>query len=902
MNRLRNILFFLIGLLSLPLLSQSDTSALVPDKLVLQDTIPPVDTFQIKRDSSIISNPIRQTGNKNYKLSKDAITEKIIYNAIDSNITLLDKKEINLYTDAIVEYQDVDLKANHILINFQEHTAQGFALRNKAGIVTRRASFSDGSTQATYYDIAYNFDTEKAFVRNLKTNQGEFSILGEKSKFVKGGDTINTADQFFNEDAIITTCTHDHPHFGIRTSKLKFIPDKLAVMGPSQLELAGIPTPLVLPFGFLPLIKGQSSGLIFPANYEYNEDYGFGFREIGYYFPINDYIDFRITGDIYTRGSHGIRTTTNYKKRYAYSGNLRIGYNNFLVENSDGNISSSKTFSFVLSHKQDAKAHPYRNIGGSINISGNQHDRRTYNDAASVLNNTFRSSFSYNYNFPDSPFKFSMGLAHTQNNISRNVNITLPSANLRMNTIQPFKRKDQIGGERWYEKINLGYGAKLENSTQTTDTTILTQETIDNLNAGFSHNASLSFNGKIFKYINVAPSANFSENYYLKKFQRTFDPTLLLDTTIIDTINNILEIDTTFGDIIDETLINPTIYRSYNLGVEFNTQLFNTMIFNKGKIRGIRHMVKPSVSFNYRPDLRSQYEQFVDTDLRDEFNEPQAYNPFPNTPFSSGLSDRSMGINWSLNNTLEAKFYSRKDSTVKKVKIFENYRVRGNYNFAADSMRWSEVSFTGNTRLFKGISTLNFSMNFTPYVLENGTRNLNRYLINEDRFPLQLKNISGNFNSNIRIRQIVDIITGKDETGSSNSRQQPANNQPLTEGLPSITSLIENFSIRHNFRFAVTKTPEGRDTFTISTHTLGLNGNLKLTRNWSLNLGNISYNFQDKKFIYPSLSFQRDLHCWAMSFAWYPSSDIYNFHIGVKSSQLNFLKYDYGQNTFGRFN
>lgn len=900
MSLIRNILLFIIGITQIPGLSQTDTSSIVTDTILSsRNTIPQTDTLSF---SDAIKGQKRknQKNNKGYRLSKDAITEKIIYHAIDSNITYLDKKEINLYNDAQVEYQEINLKANHIVINFEKHTAQGSALRNQNGVVTKRASFTDGATQATYYDIAYNFDTEKAFVKNLKTKEGEFSILGEKSKFVKGRDTINKEDQFFNEDAIITTCTLDHPHFGIRTSKLKFIPDKLAVMGPSQLELAGIPTPLVLPFGFLPLIKGQSSGLIFPDNYEYNENYGFGFREIGYYFPINDYIDFRITGDIYTRGSHGIRTTTNYKKRYAYSGNLRVGYNNFLTEDTEGNINSSKTFSFVLSHKQDPKAHPYRNIGGSINISGNQHDRRTYNDAESVLNNTYRSSFSYNYNFPDSPFKFSMGLSHSQNNISRNVNITLPSANLRMNTIQPFKRKDQIGGERWYEKINLGYRAKLENSTVTTDTTILSQETIDNLNTGFSHNASLSFNGKIFKYINVAPSANYSENYYLKRIQRTFDPSLLLDTTIIDSINNILEIDTTFGQIIDETLINPTVYRNYNLGIDFNTQLFYTKIFQKGKIRGIRHLVKPSVSFNYRPDLRSRYEQLVDTDLRAEFNDPQSYSPFPNSPFSSGLSDRSMGINWSLNNTLEAKYYSKRDSTVKKIKIFENYRLRGNYNFAADSMHWSEVQFTGNSRLFKGISTLNFAMNFTPYVLENGTRNINKYLVDKKRFPLQLKNITGNFNSNIRIKQIVDILTGRDN--ESNRNKPPQKSQPISEGLPSLTSLIENFAVSHNLRFSVNKTAEGKDTFTINTHTLGLRGNLKLTRNWSLNLGNISYNFRDKKFIYPSLSFQRDLHCWSMSFAWFPSNNIYNFHIGVKSSQLNFLKYDYGQNTFGRFN
>ncbi len=877
--------------------SQKDSLLVISIDSLTQDTIPVSDSLIIGLVDSTTNK--RKSAPTDYRLSKDAIDKEITYSAVDSNITDVVNKEINLYDNANVQYEKTTLDADRITINFQENTAQGFAKKNQNGYVIERAKFSDGSSNGTYYEMKYNFNTSKAFVKNLKTQEGEFNILGEKSKFVPAkNDTITNEDKFYNQDAIITTCDLDHPHFGIRTRKMKFIPDKLAVMGPSQLELAGIPTPIILPFGFLPLIKGQSSGLIFPNNYEYNENLGFGLKEIGYYFPINDYVDLKVTGDIYTRGSHAIRLASSYKKRYAYTGGANVGYLNNRTENSEGVVTSNKSFSLGLRHNQDAKAHPYRQIGGSINISGNQYQQRANFDAQSALNNLYRSSFSYNYNFPDSPFKFSLGLEHSQNTQTNLVTVTLPSANLTMRTIQPFQRKNQVGDKKWFEEINLGYKAGIKNFVSTTDTTIFEQETLDNLKTGLSHGADLSFNTRILKYISVSPSVSYNEIYNLKKVVNRFDNTLLFDTIDIDTAQNITRIDTTFGSVIEELQNSFNVYRNINLGVAFNTQLFGTKQFKKGKIRGIRHILKPSVSFNYNPDTKSRYEEVVNTDTRLDYNDPYYYSPFPREPYSVNLSPLSMGINWSLNNTLEAKYYSKKDSTVKNLKLLENWQVRGNYNFAADSMRWSNVSISGNTRIFKGISTFNLTINLTPYELFQGTRDLNQYLTESKKFPLQLKNLSGTFNSGLTIKEIIDIIKGKGDK-KPNLNEDRQQTKKKTNELPTITSIIENFRLSHTYRFSVVKDINNRDTFIVNTHTLGLTGNLQLTKNWSLGLGNISYDLQAKKFVYPALSFQRDLHCWSMSFGWYPDSKVYNFFIGVKSSQLSFLKYNYGQNTFG---
>ncbi len=863
-----------------------------PDSIMIKS-----DTLNlIVKDSLTTPSPdsssLPQTAKLGYKISKDAIDKKIVYNALDSNITDVKTKEISLFTDADVQYEQSQIKADKIVINFQSKLAKGWAKKLDNGDIVR-GDFSDGATSATYHELAYKFDNQKGFAKNLKSKEGEFHILGEKSKFVSGvNDSIYNHDKIFNEKAIITTCNLDHPHFGIYTKRLKFIPDKYAVMGPSQLVLSGVPTPIVLPFGFLPLIQGQSSGLIFPQNYEYNGNLGFGLREIGYYFPINDYIDLRITGDIYTRGTHAVRVHSNYKKRYLYQGNFNLGYRNELIENNEGKVNSAKSFSVYLKHTQDAKAHPYRTIGGLIDISSNQHNRRSQNDAKSVLTNQYRSSFSLNYKFPDSPFKLGIGFEHSQNTNTNVVDVTLPSATLNMTTINPFKRKNQVGDRKWYEDISLDYNAKFKSRTVTTDTTLFEQETIDKLTAGFNHTATVAYNSKIFKYFNISPRIRYNEVYNLKRNEKYFDPTLLYDTIYVDTTLTEFTLDTTFGKIHEELVIDPIAFREVDFSTSINTQLFGTMRFKKGFIRGIRHIIKPSISFNYNPSTRNVYERYVESDTRDEYNRIQAYNPIPSSPYSSNLRDRGLSINYRFNNTLEAKYWSKKDSTSKNFKIFQNLTFSGNYNIAKDSLNWSNTTLRTNTRVLWGISNLDLTLINTFYEIDENGNEYNSFLLDNNKFPLQFKQFRLGLNSGITVKRIVEILSGKIDSNASQNNDSSSNTNL------SLIGVIDNFSISHNYQLEIRRKGLGINEIRETTHTLGIRGRIPLTKNWNINLSNISYNLKTKKLVYPSLGFERDLHCWTMNFGWHPSSKVYNFFIGVKSSALSFLKYDYDQNTF----
>lgn len=849
-------------------------------------------------------------------ISKDAIEYEINYGARDSNYTLVDDKMIILYGATKMNYEENQLEGDSTTINFETKLATSFVKTERYKRPEQLPKFTSGKNTAAYEKVQFNFETKKAFIREVRTQEGEFFLLAGKSKYVADKDTTQGKGKFYNMNSLITTCNHSTPHFGVRALKLKMIPDKLAILGPSMIEIHGVPTPLILPFGFFPLIKGQSSGLIFPNSYDYDAQLGFGFREVGYYFPINDYIDMRVTGDIYTRGTHALRVNGNYTKRYKYRGNFSVGYTNTIRE-LQGERESAPSFNISISHNQDGKAHPYRNLGGNINISTNLYNSRTFNNSANVLNNTLRSAFNFNYRWPESPFKFSLGLDHNQNNVTREVNVTLPTANLNMNSINPFKRKNSSGEEKWYESIVLGYNASLRNFVKATDTTIFTNKIFENLQVGMDQNANISTNFRLLKYINVSPSAQVSNINFFRILEKNLQDTLKIDSTLLGQNSlgeRVYRRDTTFG-LINESYINTFApYFNGNVALSANTQLFLTKQFKKGFVRGFRHVMKPGVSLVYSPDTEGPYSRYVDTDLREGFNTPMRYNPFVGGAYNASLGQEVFGVSWNINHIFEGKYRGKKDTIDKKFKLFENMYWSGNYNFAADSMKWSDVSISGTTQVFKGLSTFSFRGVATPYELNDRTQRLNQFVFQRTKFPVQLAEFNGSFNTGLTFTQIRDLFRRKKEepatnngNANQNSRTQPTQSRPRNQNETlGFLDLFNDFRINHNLTFSVRKI-DGRDTLTMDVHSLQLYGSLRLTENWRLDLGNISYDFKSKQFVYPSLSFSRDLHCWNMRFAWFPDRGVYSFFIGVKSGAFNFLKYDYAQrnanamfNPFGR--
>ncbi|NNE27963.1 MAG: hypothetical protein HKN09_14050, partial [Saprospiraceae bacterium] len=478
-------------------------------------------------------------------------------------------------------------------------------------------------------------------------------------------------------------------------------------------------------------------------------------------------------------------------------------------------------------------------------------------------------------------------------------NITLPDVKLNMNTIFPFERKNKGSNEdKWYELISLDYDMKFKSFVTTGDTVLFTQEMYDNIKTGMNHEVKLAMSTRVMKYFNLVPRASYDETWVLN----TIEQTLATDTSG----NEIIETDNLTG--FDR-------YYRYSAGVSLNTQIFGTKNFKKGWLRGIRHTIKPDFGYAFAPDLRSV---FVDT-LYLEDEKIEQYTRFDDGPFNTpSFSNLQSQITYRVNNILEIKHFAKKDSTEKKFKIFDNLTINGSYNFAADSLKWSPVSMSSTSRFFKGITTIRTSWTFDPYI-EEGTRSVNKTTWSEDGKLVRLDRATLRLSNRFKMKQIREFFSGKDEAESDRDERsdrgdqgRPSGNQgPSRPGsdakdkakeMISFMELFDNISINHEMKYDITSTDgvtEGR----MGTHSLSLAGTLPLTDNWSVRIGNLGYDFVRQGLTYPDVTFSRKLHCWNMNFSWNPTRETYSFFIGVSSTNLSFLRYNYGRNNVdGLFN
>lgn len=897
---------------SLTVLRKKEVPNLQDSTIEFLDTIPfalPSDTL---KDRDLTKDSTRQVSSKpsEVKISKNGLDDIIDYGSTDSSYIDLKENQIHLFGEAFVKYKKFDLKAGYIIFDFDNNEASAFRLEDPSGRLVQKPDFTDGTNKFKSNGLRFNFETNKGLIFDAVTQEGEFTIHGSRTKFVsKDADSTSVDDQIYNQHAIITTCTADHPHYGIRARKLKVIPNKLAIIGLSQLEIMGIPTPVVLPFGFFPLTNGRSSGLIFPSNYEYDDNLGLGFRQIGYYFPINDYYDLKVTGDIYTRGTHRIDLTSNYRKRYKYNGNVQLSYANNIGESSiDGSRTSLKSFSLKITHNQDAKAHPYRNIGGRINLSTNRHDQVNSTAFENVVNNKIQSNFFFKHTMPGTPFSFSSAFTHNQDNQTRKVSITLPDATLRMNTIYPFK-SNKGGEEGWYEKINVSYNARFKNFVEATDTTLFSDETLQNLQTGLSHKATTGASFNVLKYFNVTTNADFEQFVYTRVFQRDEIDTLIVDTIGYEIDQEGVEFavtDTTYGAIDEYYKNGLASLEKFGMSVNVSTQLFATRRFKKGWLRGLRHTMKPSIGFTYRPDTRNRYGDTVllpsdDPNSMDE----EFYNPYTGGAFTTSLNTKQMALTYRISNLFEGKYYSKSDSTEKKFKLLNNLNISGNYNFAADSLKFSPLSISGNTSFFKGITSINFSARYNFYKKDENGRLINTSVWSQDKRPVEFDNFNLTVTNGFTFAQIRGLFASSDSKKSTQRGQQRGGQRGqqtsnTNRKKESLGDWLDDFRFNHSFTYQIRRQNNGRDTSFVRTHSIKLSGRIQLTQNWNLSVTNISYDLVNKSFVYPQFSLGRDLHCWTMQFTWSPAIQVYGFFIGVKSSALSFLKYNYGQRNSGR--
>jgi hypothetical protein len=906
-GKYRYLLRIVCWLVAVPLFGQIKTTQTTgrDSSLVARDSLPTG-----AQDSSVVDL-------KKIKLSSDGLEDVVSYGAKDSMWFDVVKKQVHLYGKANVKYTNLNIVAGYILLDYEKSEITAEQFPDSTGQLAGIPEFKDGQQDFTANRLRYNFKSKKGIIYEARTKQEDMYVLGERAKFigVANADTTKRSNNtIYNRNALLTTCDDPHPHFGIRARKLKVIPDKVVIVGFSNLEIGGVPTPLFIPFGFFPITKNRKAGIIIPHDFESgSHGEGLGVKDFGWYQPISPYMDATLLFSLYSNGSWGVSNSFRYKHNYHYNGNFLLRYNDRVSEDAHATRIDTKSFSLNWTHDQDAKAHPSQKFGGSINIETNRDNNRTLNDYNSVYRNTLSSNINYSKSFPGKPFFLTIGMTHSQNTQTRIMDISLPNASFTMQRVYPFKRKEAVGQEKWYEKISLTYNGALQNKFHTPDSLLFTRKTLQSASMGIQHRVQTDYTVKLLKWINIAPAISYEEDWYPYAIRKQRNPG-----------RDILKYDSTFQNLAngDRVFVGATLnpsrsyyavdtirdwgfhpFRTFNASISANTALYLTKQFKHGWFRGIRHTVKPSASIGFGPDFSSSrydsYYRSYDAPPNTQNIKSIPYNIYDEAIFNkppSVRTSRDLLVSYSLVNILEFKYYNAKKDTVVRKKIFDNLAFNGNYDITRDTLKWSEISTGGLFRLFKGVTNITWNAVFDPYIANaNGVR-INKSMWDVNHKLARMTSFNLAFNTGCTVAQLRSLFNGETpKTGATVTKIDAASKDELL-------SWFDKFNISHRISFQRVLIPTGygksRDTIKIGSNSIDLNGDIQLTSKWRINLTHIGYDFQSKQLTYPDLGITRDLHCWELHLSWQPTRGTYFFTINVKPGTLEFLKLPYRKTNY----
>ncbi len=818
---------------------------------------------------------------------KGDIETTIVYSARDSILTDVQGQKVFLYGDASIKYGSISLDADYIEIDYATNTLSATYSEDSVGDKVGVPLFSDAGQEYETQNIQYNFNTKKAYITGVVSQQGDAFMHGERVK-------MNQQNELFIKSAKYTTCDLPDPHYHIEAGKIKVMPNDKIVTGPFSLRFNDVPTPLTLPFGMFPSQKTRASGIIFPT-YGEQRARGFYLQNGGYFFALNDYMNLQVTGEIYSKGGWGVNVGSNYFRRYRYQGRLDFRYNKFISgREDDQNISND----FWIKWGHTPKTKGRSRTSASVNAGSSSFNQNNVLSVERNVTSTFASNVSFSTSFRDTPFNMSASLRHTQNISTNQVDLTLPNMSFNMNQIYPFKGKGGGTGRKWLDNMNLRYSMnslnRITNRIGGDSIAPFNFETIptllENAKNGIKHVIPLQTSFNILKQFTFSPSLNFTELWYLEKLNYTYNEEMqTIETDTIEGFNRV---------------------NWYRVGASMNTQIYGIYQFKGKWLQAIRHRMQPSIGVSFQPnfaDPKFGYYQDFQFNEQGDTRQRSRYQGFI---YGSPPRGESASLSFSMQNNLEAKVKRKKDSTdaMTKMMLIENFSLNSSYNFAADSFQLSTINLGIRTKIFKKKFNINLSGVLDPYVYRldtafvssNGRLNVQQRRI--DKFTWEngdgLGQLSSvRFQTGLRLSPKFFNPNAKE----SDSKEDRRDRDDLTEEeqqeldyIDANPNLYVDFSIpwKLNLNYSVNYRKMGFSESQI-VQTLTFNGDFNVTPKTKIGFRS-GYDFQRKKITQTSIDINRDLHCWELNFNWVPFGRFtsYNFSIRVKSSVLQDLQYN----------
>ncbi len=816
-----------------------------------------------QKDSLIASDTTSLAPPDTLAKKKTYDVDTVIYSSSkDSLFFFINKKKMNLFGNSELKYKDTDLKSANISVNFVTHDVDASGVPNDSlpgkfkdtPVLSQGGEVYDGET------MIYNFKTTQGYITYAKTKTEGSTYSGEKIKKVD-------KNTFFIQDGIFTTCTVTPPHYYFYSPKMKVIQKQEIDAEWIWLYFGGVPFPIPLPFGVFPLQSGRRSGIIPPA-FGQDANYGFYFSHFGYFWAINDYLDLNMTGDYYTRGSFGLYSRFRYNKRYDYSGTINLGYKLLKSESSLG-TSSNKEWNLSLMHHENFT--PTLRLDANLQfVSGKSYIQNTTYNLNEALTNNIYSNATLSKTWDESGNSLTMSYSRSQDLESGNITEYLPSLTFYIPHQYPFKRDGNFSDQKWYELIGFDYNGQFTNQR------VKSGGQLD-VKGGIQHQINASASPKI-GYFNISPNFSYTEDWFNKQ---------------IEMYSAGMKADGSGDSIVTNTIHKISQVRTFQIGVSASTKFYGIFQPNALGISAIRQIVTPSINYFYSPDF-TKYGWGYYGSYKTQAGKSIQYNKYQNEVFIPNIGGEQQNIGLSLGNVFEMKTaVDPSDTTSKEKKIqLLNLNAGINYNFAADSLRFSPFTISGRTQIgdwFNFNASSTFSLYDYAVVGQNYAVDINKFLINEGKGIARLTNFSFSVSTSLSGEKLKS-----EESGSENKQVQSEAFMPdqnnVYQGIynnkePDFT-IPWSLSLSYNYTLSKTNPLAPFRSSNIS-GSLDFN----LTKQWKFSVTS-GYDFEYKQFTAPQIRISRDLECWLMNFTWNPVGTFsgYYLEIRVKAPQLQDLK------------
>lgn len=785
------------------------------------------------------------------KKRKSDLNSPVKYTARDSIRYSVTGKEVFLYGDAQVLYEDIDLKADFIRLDQSKFELYAEGRKDSTGKAIGEPVFKQADKTYRSESMSYNFKSKKGKIKEVKTAEGEGYLQGKDIK-----KTPN--DELFVRKGKYSTCNLDHPHFYINIDKAK-VTKKRIITGPAYMVIEDVPLPLAVPFGFFPKSEKRASGIL-PI--DVGEDRTLGFRlGGGYYFAVSDHINLALTGTAFTNGSYFANASSQYVKRYKYNGNIKFGYNNRKTgEQGTPEFQLDKTYFLEWYHNQDPKATRNSRFAANVRAGSGTFLRNTTNNINNIINNDLSSSITYSKSWSNT-YNLTVGANHNQNINQKTTTLNLPNIAFNANRITPLAMLNKKSLKRhWYQEVTLSYIGKFDNRLATYDSLLFREESLKDIRNGIQHDIPVYVRFNVFKHLKINPNVNYTEKWAFSTIRK-------------ELVNKQIVIDTLYGF---------NSYRAYRGSIQFSTDQFIGMFtINKLGIVAIRHVMVPSIAYSYTPDFSKPYVRTV----MDSAGKEQKYTIFDQFTYGAPDQGRSSNLNFSLGNTLGMKVKSKKDTLTgtKKIELLQQLNFSGAYNLLADSFQLSRIAVNAQTILFKKLN-INFRGDYDPYTFDKTTgRNINQF---EWAKNYRLARLSS---ANLTLSANLNPAKRTKKTSQNTNKE-------YKEQLEYINSNLDNyvdFSIPWNVNLSYNMNYNGDAPVSQNyyTQSVMVSGDVNVTTKWKI-IFNTSYDIEAKKVIATGMEIIRDLHCWDLNFRWIPfgPNQSYLMTLKVRATILQDLK------------